>query len=195
MRLQWIYLAFLLICLSKLCNDGKESQVSIFTDSLHRFVCKTGVKRRSVFRGSAPHYLGLILMLAGDVCTNPGPNSLFAFSNVRSIKANYNSVKNFISAKKIDIFCMNETWLSNADTQALLSEITPPEFNLFHTPRISKKGGGVGIYINKNLPTKQHSVPSLVSFEAIAVSVYFTQCYNLFCQPVSASFITNCSVP
>ena len=149
MKLHWLLLAFLATVLSKqadLTDHSYDNQ--LLTKSLHRFVCRTGLNRRTEFKGS-PHCLGLLLMLSGDICTNPGPNPLMASANVRSIRCHYTSVLDFISIKNIDIFCASETWLTNNETSVFINEITPPKYKIIHKPRIGKRGGGVAIFANK----------------------------------------------
>ena len=126
-------------------------------------------------KASSGVQLALILLMAGDVCTNPGPNVNFGFANVRAIKTKFDSVIDFIKINKVDIFCINETWLSPSETDSLLSEITPPTHNLHSKPRIGKRGGGVAIYIDKQLESKSLQVPHFETFEAILASVNFTK--------------------
>ena len=104
----------------------------------------------------------LLLLFAGDICTNPGPLN-FAFSNVRSLKSKYPSIDNFIQSKQSDCFCMTETWLTTSDTSSAISDITPARYTFHHLPRRNKHGGGVGIVIKK-----------LVSHELINLSCVTT---------------------
>ena len=174
MKLHWLLLAILATVLSKqadLTDHSYDNQ--LLTKSLHRFVCRNGLNRRTEFKGS-PHCLGLLLMLSGDICTNPGPNPLMASANVRSIRRHYTSVLDFISIKNIDIFCASETWLTNNETSAFTNEITPPNHKIIHKPRIGKRGGGVAIFADKNLDLVSHDTPLFTSFETVMGSVTFS---------------------
>ena len=174
MNLQWILLAIFAIFLAKQVDPDLTDNNPLMANSLHRFVCRTGLNRRSYFKGS-PHYLGLLLVLAGDICTNPGPNSLLAFANIRSIRRQYITVTDFITTKNIDIFCMSETWLTNNETTAFMSEITPPNHKIIHKARIGKKGGGVAIFANKNLDLTSLDTPLFKSFETVMGTVNFSK--------------------
>ena len=116
------------------------------------------------------HFLGVLLLLAGDISINPGPDLKFAFTNIRSIRNKYTSVSNFILGKEIDVFSMNETWLSPNDTNAFLAEITPQGYRLHNAPRFGRRGGGVAYLVRKALNSHIVSTPSFTSFEHLLIS-------------------------
>jgi hypothetical protein len=72
--------------------------------------------------------LAMILLIAGDISLNLGPRSMkntkLAFANTRSMKNKYTTINNFITSNEVDIFCVNETWLSDSDTNAMLADAT-----------------------------------------------------------------------
>lgn len=175
MNLLWVYLVVLAILLPRQLDPELSEHTTYTPSSLHRFVCRTGLNRRAQFKCS-PQYLSLLLMLAGDISPHPGPtcNSFLAFANIRSIKRHYATVIDFINTKNIDIFCMSETWLTNNETDAFISEITPPEHKFLHKPRIGKKGGGVAIFANKNLDLIPQDTPHFTSFETVMGTVSLT---------------------
>ena len=186
-------------------NSTTQSRSPLFNNILWTHVIHTSLSSRPLFTrllfktDNNPIHLAIILLMAGDVSINPGPlsipdhckNSVMAFANVRSIKARYDSVIDLIKTKKVDIFCMNETWLTNTETDSLLTEITPPTHNLHSTPRVGKRGGGVGIFVGKKLESKCLRIPSFKSFEAILVSVNFlksTVNFVSFYRPPTTNF-------
>lgn len=182
-----------------------QSRSPLFNNLSWTHVIHTSLGSRPLFTrltfktNNNPIYLAIILLMACDVSINPGPlgipdhckNSVMAFANVRSIKTKYDSVINLIKTKKVDIFCMNETWLTTTETDSLLTEITPPTHNLHSKPRVGKKGGGVAIFVDKKLESKCLRIPSFESFEAILVSVNFpkfTVNFVSFYRPPSTNF-------
>ncbi len=102
--------------------------------------------------GSAPSRLCLLL-LAGDIALNPGPNCMstpqldctLAITNIRSITNQGPALHQHISSHSVDLFALSETWLKPEDTTSLLSELTPHGYKLYHRPRPIRRGGGVGL--------------------------------------------------
>jgi len=107
-----------------------------------------------------------LLLLAGDVHTNPGPNT-----NVNTVKLHDTLPCYFLNArsiKKIDgrqhklrefkellftlnpsILAVSETWLTK---NILSTEIaTPEEFTIYRKDRIDRKGGGVLLLVEPNI--------------------------------------------
>ena len=65
--------------------------------------------------------LCMILLLAGDIASNPGPenaNLKLAYTNIRSIRNKHAAINNYISANNTDILALSETWLSEKDTDS-----------------------------------------------------------------------------
>lgn len=120
---------------------------------------------------NSPVNLAMFLLMAGDISLNPGPCVDFAFTNIQSLKAKHASVSHFIKSNNPSILGLTETWLTNVETASLLAEITPKGYNLLHTPRPSRRGGGVGFLIAQALSPRKLDTPIFDTFENILVAV------------------------
>ena len=108
----------------------------------------------------------LLILLAGDVATNPGPcsstqNELkIIYLNARSLKAFVSSdegslckiskmtlLQQLIFGSSYDVECICETWLNNA----VLNGELLPGYNIFRKDRTGKIGGGVLVAIKSEL--------------------------------------------
>ena len=105
-----------------------------------------------------------IILLAGDVSINPGPQPNLASTvpndfdfptkrglrishlNVRSIIHKMDSIRLMLKNKPFDIFSVSETWL-NSDI--LDSELAIDGYSFI---RQDRKGGGCMLYVRENLP-------------------------------------------
>lgn len=112
-----------------------------------------------------------VLLLAGDIATNPGPDFKLSFANVRSIRNKSGSVSNFAASEKPDIFAICESWLSNNETSALLSEITPVGYTLHHLPRVRRTGGGVAVFARSHIKCCKLSTRAFGSFEHLTIQI------------------------
>jgi len=123
----------------------------------------------------------LLLLLAGDVNLNPGPNisqSLhFSHFNIRSassITPDLNkpaALQDFLLTQNIDILALSETWLSSDSPPSILNSLTPPDFSLIHVPRQHRTGGGLALVYRSTLNVSLISLPSFLSFEAMCTRV------------------------
>ena len=110
-----------------------------------------------------------LLLLAGDISSNPGPSLKFGLCNIRSIRKNHTTSSDFIKSNDITILSLTETWLTDKESPNFIKEITPSGYDLHHVPRFGRSGGGVGLLINKSFACKQLSTPTFHSFEHILV--------------------------
>lgn len=121
--------------------------------------------------------LGLLILLAGDIATNPGPDSFgytkLAFTNIRSLKKNHVPLSQYVKINNIDIVGLSETWLSSSETTSLINTVSPDGFTLLHRPRIGKIGGGVGFLIRENITSTVIKSPIYKSFENLVVNCNF----------------------
>ena len=70
--------------------------------------------------------------------------------NIQSVGNKTISCSELITESKFDILLITETWLDGTSAdKAIIKALTPPTHKFFHNPRVHKKGGGVGIVINK----------------------------------------------
>ena len=86
----------------------------------------------------------------------------------------------FVNLNSCDVFGLCETHIKPNDTPSFLSELSPPGFSLFQTPRVGKPGGGVGFLVRKVFDYHQINAPTFSTFECIVISVqYSNHCINL----------------
>ncbi|XP_071959538.1 uncharacterized protein [Antedon mediterranea] len=98
----------------------------------------------------------------------------FAAWNARSIKPKTASVCDFIITKKLDIFAITESWLTNDDrSNRAIADIknTLPDFELLHRSRNHSTGGGVCVILRKGFLATANSGPIFKSFEYIDITI------------------------
>ena len=67
--------------------------------------------------------------------------------------------------KKLDLFCLTETWLTDKD-DTVIAELMPPGYEFKHLPRPgTKRGGGVGLLFRNTLQWSKASSHCFNSFE------------------------------
>jgi Reverse transcriptase (RNA-dependent DNA polymerase)/Endonuclease/Exonuclease/phosphatase family len=123
----------------------------------------------------------LLLILAGDVNLNPGPNDLkslkFSHFNIRSalsVTLEVNkpvTLQDFILSKDLDILTLSETWLSSDSPSYVLNSLTPTGYALFHVPRPNKTGGGLAAIYRSIFNISQITLPSFPTFEAMCMRI------------------------
>ena len=116
-----------------------------------------------------------------DFCNFSDPTALnILHINCRSIKRNFGSLTNFINlfSSHLTAIAVTETWL----TESLNDVYSIPGYNFFANSRTMKLGGGVGLYVKKNLSCKIR--PDLCRMSS------YIECIFLECQQVNMkSFI------
>ena len=72
--------------------------------------------------------------------------------NCRSLKKNFEPVKNFLNflSVPISVLAVTETWLNDSLHDVFFIK----GYNFFSKCRINKSGGGVGLYVNSELSCK-----------------------------------------
>ncbi len=107
----------------------------------------------------------LLILLAGDVATNPGPSScknnicclsfnarsLCSFNNLSDgmLVSNLMSFQNLVYGENLDVIAVTETWLKDNISD---NEILPYGYNIIRKDRVSdKRGGGVLLAIRDGL--------------------------------------------
>ena len=65
--------------------------------------------------------------------------------NARSVNNKTLAISDFILSKNIDICAITETWLADQTSSAVLNELIPKGYKLFHRPRAGKREGGLAI--------------------------------------------------
>ena len=119
----------------------------------------------------------LLLLLCGDVASNPGPTN-FGFVNCRSIRNKGPLLHDLIKCSDLDILGLVETHIRPNDTDGLLNSLTPADYNFIQKPRCTGLGGGVGFLCRKTFSPRIVSSPVFRSFEIIILS--FKSDYNSF---------------
>ncbi len=98
-----------------------------------------------------PIWFIFLILLSGDVHTNPGPNNnnlitgfLLNTRSLKSVNSNRNKLAQFhtaVSLKKPKIICLTETWLNpNVSNLEILSD---SEYTIYRKDRTHTTGGGV----------------------------------------------------
>lgn len=70
--------------------------------------------------------------------------------NVQSVRNKTLEIRDTINEKKLDLYAVTETWLSNCDN-AVIEEMTPVTHSFINNPRNEGRGGGVGLFITNSI--------------------------------------------
>ena len=106
----------------------------------------------------------MLILLAGDIATNPDPPQYFTGYNIQCLYLNARSLINKTNelqtlAIDIDLLAITETWLKpdNLDSEILSSN----DFNIYRRDRTNRTGGGVLLAVRENiLSTKRRDLES-----------------------------------
>ena len=85
----------------------------------------------------------MLILLCGDVSSNPGPVS-FRMLNCRSIRNKGPLIGAVVDEHCFDVLAVAETHIRPTESNSLLHSVTLTGFNLHHKPRQHSRGGGVG---------------------------------------------------
>ncbi len=146
------------------------------------------VRRRSInyhAHSTRVNSLCHLILLSGDVETNPGPTSTgfnICTLNIQSLTDPLHStaVADLAQTHNLDLIALSETWIKPETTPYQLAEATPPGYTLLskHRPLPSNYnpkfnlGGGLAFLIKENLtlvPTSATSTHS--TFESLSATV------------------------
>src|SRR6267154_1284240 len=133
----------------------------------------------------------LLLLLSGDIHSNPGPvssTSTLTFSclnsrSVSSISPLFDKpafLQEFISDHSIDILAVTETWLTPATLSSTLNSLTPPGYSILHSPRLVGTGDGLALLFRSFLKISSISLPLFSSFGSAAYRVTFASSSYIF---------------
>lgn len=86
--------------------------------------------------------------------------------NLKSIHNKFISLNNSITKQKIDIICLNETYLNENDDYLNLLQ----NYKIIRNDR-SSPGGGVVVILNNNLSGKKVELESNEEYEVLVVDV------------------------
>ena len=90
--------------------------------------------------------------------------------NARSVCNMSLELRELIIDDKIDILCITETWLRDGDT-ATIAKLVPDTHVLYHVPRPSGLGGGVGVVLSRSFQSSKFFDRSCPSFECLELNV------------------------
>ena len=102
-----------------------------------------------------------LLLLSGNVATNPGPvqhtspetKTTFGSFNVRSAVHKAALIHDMISENKLDIMALQETWIPPDAPPTIVDDIAPPGFTAYHVHRPTR-GGGLAIIIRDHFQAR-----------------------------------------
>ena len=96
-------------------------------------------KKRCIKSNFELFHLFLLLLLAGDISTNPGPNFShqikISCANVQSLRNKGPSIESYVWNNLISCLCLTETHLSDLDTSSSRNDLKPHGFDLLERPQ------------------------------------------------------------
>lgn len=131
-------------------------------------ICLSCLTQYSVFIGYYFQILFMLLILSGDVETNPGPNTGTQYTldifhlNIRSIRNKIDSLLSLVT--DFDVLCFTESHLDSCITdQNLLID----GFNTIYRKDRNSFGGGIIIYVSNSLRVKRRTDLEPTNIECI----------------------------
>ena len=106
----------------------------------------------------------------GPICSSNTNIINIGLLNARSLRNKVVDITDSLTSKNISICAITETWLSATD-DVVLREYNEMGYDLFHQPRTTGKGGGVGIIVQKGLDARKNKCCSYNSFELIELTL------------------------
>ena len=149
--------------------------------SYHRYGLQFEIRNKNL-------HLLLCILLAGDIATNPGPNSSQSNSktkaplkclliNARSLKSQHkqgNEISNNIArfqdlvySEDNDIICVTKTWLNS---NISISEILNEGYEIFRKDRESR-GGGVLVAIKEESFKNIRKIKAVCNLEIVIIDI------------------------
>ena len=127
--------------------------------------------------------IAILLLSSGNIESNPGPPSRttsnktklpmfinFGCLNVRSAVHKVASIHDIIKDFRLNIFALQETWISADAPPAIKDDIAPAGYSCLHVCRESH-GGGLGLICRNDVFVKQFSVSDVISPKSFEVQV------------------------
>lgn len=89
--------------------------------------------------------------------------------NVQSARNKTLEIRDTINEEKLDLYAITETWITDYDT-TVVQEMTPATHSFLHNPRLSGRGGGVGLFLSNAIKKiKKRKTRNYESFEVLQV--------------------------
>jgi len=117
-------------------------------------------------------FCSILLLTAGDVESNPGPQQRstsirFGYINICSAVKKAALIHDLIAGHSLDLLALSETRFNHTTPNAICNDIAPDGFCVTHTYRLPTAlhpaGGGLAIIHRKELIIKQHPLSGTIS--------------------------------
>ena len=149
--------------------------------------------------------VSILILLSGDIQSNPGPTSNVSslnmcILNIRSFTnpLHYTAISDLAQTHNIHVFPLTETWISPNTTSAQLFDAIPHGFSFISTPRpvsdsssSSIVGGGTAFLLRDPFKLLSSPTATFKSFELSSVTLKLPQSnlslYNIYRPPQSAA--------
>jgi len=130
--------------------------------------------------------IALLLLLGGDVSTNPGPSPScrpppqvsFGCFNARSAVSKTALLHDLISERDLDLLVLTETWVTSATPRSESADLAPPGYFVLNVPRAivpdgPAQGGGLAVVFRESITVRPVALPNVhvTSFELQVVKV------------------------
>ena len=140
---------------------------------------------RTQFRHRSNIFLSILILLSGDIQSNPGPISTHSrlnmcTLNIRSLtnSLHYTALADLAESNNIHIFALTETWINPNTFSAQLFDSIPHGFTLISNPRpvsssctSSVVGGGTAFLIREPFSLISSPDTTFKSFEMSTVTL------------------------
>ena len=114
-------------------------------------------------------------------------------TNARSVCNKPLEVCDLVREHALDVACITETWLhGDMRDNPILVDMTPEHYTTEHVAR-GTRGGGVGVIMREQLPSKKTAHPDLQSFECLDLTLSTQpplRLITVYRPPTSTSFVS-----
>src|SRR6476469_5797948 len=190
-----LYTCLYLACPHCSCHPPSSPRLCPFQTFIPSSVCQSLDVSNSILLGSGilkrqtvsfhhhfrfPYltHLSFLLLLSGDIHSNPGPTTiLFAHLNTCSIASVTPTLdkpavlQEFILDQGIEILALSETWLPPNSLPSTLNSLTPPNFSIITNPIPSGRGGSVAFIYCSYLKISKLPISTFPSFESLCIKL------------------------
>lgn len=95
-------------------------------------------------------------------------NCTLCLINTQSASNKADLLTDYIIEHDLDIVCLTETWLSNAEKhRKIIADLTLPGYKFQHAPRLNRTGGGVAVIHRESVNLVTSSIHTFSSFESM----------------------------